>query len=47
MNIRSYLDHLIINLYIVKSLVLKTEDSSTHKFHKIKVKKWVRWQHKN
>lgn len=47
MNIRSYLDHLIINLYIIKSLVLKTEDSSTHKFHKIKVKKWVRWQHKN
>ena len=45
MNIKAYLDHLIMNLYIVKSLVLKTEHECTHSFHKMKVKKWVRWQY--
>ena len=46
MNIKTYLDHLIMNLYIVKSLVLKTEHESTHNFHKMKIKKWFRWQYK-
>ena len=41
MNIKTYLDHLIMNLYIVKSLVLKTEHECTHSFHKMKVKKCV------
>ena len=43
MNIKTYLDHLLINLFIVKSLILKTEHESTHKFHKMKIKKWTRW----
>lgn len=47
MNIKTYLDHLVMNLYIVKSLVLKTEHESTHGFHKMKVKKWFRWQYKD
>lgn len=46
MNIKSYLDHLIINLIIVKCLILKTEHECTHDFHKLKVTKWVRWQYK-
>ena len=45
MGIRSHLDHLIINLFIIKSLVLKTEHKSTHKFHKMKIKKWIRWRY--
>lgn len=45
MGIKNYKDHLIINLYIVKHLVRKTEHPSTHKFHKMKVKKWIRWQY--
>lgn len=45
MNIKTYLDHLVINLCIVKSLVLKTEHESTHSFHKMKIKKWVRGQY--
>lgn len=45
MNIKTYLDHLVMNTYIVKSLVLKTEHECTHSFHKMKVKKWVRWQY--
>lgn len=45
MNIKSYLDHLIMNLYIVKSLLLKTEHECTHKFHKLKIKKWIRFQY--
>lgn len=47
MNIKTYLDHLVMNLYIVKSLILKTEHESTHSFHKMKIKKWVRWQYKD
>lgn len=47
MNIKTYLDHLVMNLYIVKSLILKTEHECTHDFHKIKVKKWFRWQYKD
>ena len=45
MNIKTYLDHLVMNLYIVKSLILKTEHECAHSFHKMKVKKWVRWQY--
>ena len=45
MNIKAYLDHLVMNLYIVKSLILKTEHECTHSFHKMKVKKWFRWQY--
>ena len=45
MNIKTYLDHLVMNLYIVKSLALKTKHKCTHNFHKMKVKKWVRWQY--
>ena len=44
MNIRNYKEHLIMNLYIIKSLVMRTEHECTHKFHKMKVKKWFRWQ---
>ena len=46
MSVKSYKDHLLINLYIVRSLIKKTEHESTHDFHKMKVKKWVRWQYK-
>ena len=45
MNIRNYKEHLIMNLYIIKSLVMRTEHECTHKFHKMKVKKWFRWQY--
>ena len=45
MNINNYKEHLIINLYIIKSLVMRTEHDCTHKFHKMKVKKWFRWQY--
>ena len=45
MNIKNYREHLIVNLIIVKCLILKSEHSCTHKFHKTKVKKWLRWQH--
>ena len=47
MNIKTYLDHLILNFYIIKSLVLKTEHECTHNFHKMKVTKWFRWQYEN
>ena len=46
MGIKNYLDHLILNFYIIKSLVLKTEHECTHNFHKLKIKKWFRFQHK-
>ena len=46
MDIKNYLQHLWINLLIVRSLVLKTEHESTHSFHKMKIKKWFRWQYK-
>ena len=46
MNIISYKDHLILNLYIIKSLIMKTEHECTHNFHKMKIKKWFRWQYK-
>lgn len=45
MNISNYKEHLIINLYIIKSLIMRTEHECTHKFHKMKVKKWFRWQY--
>lgn len=45
MDIENYVDHLLINLKIVRSLVRKTEHDCTHDFHKMKIKKWVRWQH--
>lgn len=35
----------VLNLYIVRSLILKTEHEYTHNFYKIKVKKWFRWQY--
>ena len=46
MNIKNYMEHLVLNMLIVKSLVLKTEHECTHDFHKMKVRKWVRWQYK-
>ena len=45
MDIRNYFQHLILNLQIIRSLVLKTEHLSTHSFHKMKIKKWFRWQY--
>lgn len=45
MNIKNYREHLVMNLYIVKSLLMRTEHECTHKFHKMKVKKWFRWQY--
>ena len=45
MDVFEYYEHLKINLLIVKSLVNKTEHPSTHDFHRIKVKKWFRWQY--
>ena len=44
MNVKTYLGHLVVNLYIVKSLLLKTEHECTHSFHKMNIKKWTRWQ---
>lgn len=41
----TYTQHLMMNLRIVRSLVRKTEHECTHKFHKMKVKKWTRWQY--
>ena len=46
MNIKNYKEHLILNLTIVKCLILKTEHECTHEFHKMKIKKWLRWQYK-
>lgn len=46
MNIKNYREHLLLNALIVKSLIMKTEHECTHDFHKIKVKKWFRWQYK-
>lgn len=43
--IQNYFQHLWMNLLIVKHLVLKTEHESTHKFHKMKIRKWLRWQY--
>lgn len=45
MDIKSYKEHLVMNLCIVKSLLMRTEHECTHKFHKMKVKKWFRWQY--
>ena len=47
MNIKTYLQHLWLNLIIVKCLVLKTEHECTHDFHKMRVNKWFRWQYKD
>lgn len=43
--ITSYPKHLWLNLIMVKCLLLKTEHECTHNFHKMKVKKWFRWQY--
>ncbi len=45
LGIRGYFSHLWLNLLIVKCLILKTEHRCTHDFHKMKIKKWVRWQY--
>ena len=45
MGIKTYLQHLQLNLTIVKCLLLKTEHGCTHDFHKMKVRKWLRWQY--
>ena len=45
MNIKNYREHLILNMLIIRSLLRKTEHECTHDFHKMKVKKWVRWQY--
>lgn len=44
--VKTYLGHLWLNMLIIKSLVLKTEHTSTHRFHRMKIKKWFRWQYK-
>ena len=44
-SIQTYRQHLVLNAYIVRSLIMKTEHPSTHNFHKMKIKKWVRWQY--
>lgn len=44
--IQTYYEHLILNLLIVKCLIFKTEHECTHNFHKIKIKRWFRWQYK-
>lgn len=46
MGIKNYREHLMMNLYIVRSLIKKTEHECTHGFHRIKIKKWFRWQYK-
>lgn len=46
MNIKNYWQHLMMNMLIVKCLILKTEHESTHNFHKMKVRKWLRFQYK-
>lgn len=43
--IQNYFQHLWMNLLIVKHLILKTEHESTHRFHKMKIRKWFRWQY--
>ena len=45
MNIKNYREHLILNLMIIRSLIRKTEHECTHDFHKMKIKKWFRWQY--
>ena len=47
MGIKSYFDHLVLNMLIIKCLLLKTEHECTHEFHKIKIKKWFRWQYED
>ena len=44
MDIKNYLSHLLLNLIMIKCLLLKTEYECTHNFHKLKVKKWFRFQ---
>ena len=44
--IESYFGHLWMNMLIIKHLLKGTEHPSTHRFHKMKVTKWFRWQHK-
>ena len=46
MDIYNYIDHLVMNMLIVKCLLCKTEHSCTHDFHKMKINKWFRWQYK-
>lgn len=43
--IENYFQHLWMNLIIIKCLIRKSEHPSTHKFHKMKVKKWFSWQY--
>ena len=45
MGIKTYIEHLKLNLIIVKCLILRTEPETTHGFHKMKIKKWFRWQY--
>lgn len=46
MNVKSYVDHLCMNMRIIRSLARKSEHPCTHSFHRMKVKKWFRWQYK-
>ena len=46
MGIKNYWQHLVMNIRIVRSLIRKTEHECTHDFHKMKIKKWLRWQYK-
>jgi hypothetical protein len=45
-NTENYYQHMIMNLQAAKCLILKTEHECTHEFHKIKWKKYFRWQYK-
>lgn len=47
MGVSNYLGHLRINMLMAKSLVMRTEHPCTHEFHKMKVTKWLRFQHKD
>ena len=42
----TYLSHLFMNLRTAKYLILCKEYECTHEFHKVKWKKYFRWQYK-
>lgn len=44
-DIKTYWQHLKMNVYIIRSLIMKTEHECTHRFHKMKIKKWTRWHY--
>ncbi len=42
----TYFKHMIMNLKAAKYLILCKEHECTHEFHKVKWKKYFRWQYK-